>query len=114
ATEDDLKAHRWICHDSETARAPFDRWIRETIAPENIAFRATEQWVMQRAIRDGAGIGFLPLWEAAAHSNLVQVLPPRDIWSAPLWIVTHVDLHRTVKVQTFTKFLKEEAQHWPV
>jgi len=114
ATDDDLRMHRWICHDSETARAPFDRWIRDNIPAENIVFRATEQWVMQRAVRDGAGIGFFPMWEAAAHSNLVQVLAPREEWSAPLWLVTHVDLHRTVKVQTFTKFIKEDSLNWPV
>jgi len=26
--------------------------------------------------------------------------------------VTHVDLHRTVKVQAFLNFLKEKAQGW--
>ena len=29
---------------------------------------------------------------------------------APLWIVTHVDLHRTRKVQAFLSYLKEAAQ----
>ena len=28
---------------------------------------------------------------------------------APLWLVTHVDLHRTAKVQTFLKHIKEYA-----
>ena len=112
ATHDDLKMHRWVCHDSETARAPFDRWIRENIPEENIVFRATEQTVMQRAVSDGAGIGFLPTWQAAMLPDLVRVLPAREEWNAPLWIVTHVDLHRTVKVQAFTNFLKEEALSW--
>ena len=39
-------------------------------------------------------------------------LTPRDEWTAPLWLVTHVDLHRTVKVQAFLKFLKAEAEGW--
>jgi DNA-binding transcriptional LysR family regulator len=114
ATEAELRAHRWVCHDSPTARAPFDRWIRETVPAENIVFRATEQWVMQEAVLAGAGIGFFPRWLAAPHPELVEVLPPRPEWAAPLWLVTHVDLHRTVKVQSFTKFLKEEAQSWPI
>lgn len=114
AAEEDLKMHRWVCHDSDTARAPFDRWIQDTIPAENIVFRATEQWVMQRAVQDGIGIGFFPRWQAAQDPDLVEILPPREDWAAPLWIVTHVDLHRTVKVQAFTSFLKEEAQTWPL
>ncbi|MDJ0824690.1 MAG: LysR family transcriptional regulator [Rhodobacter sp.] len=110
----DLADHRFICHDSETARAPFDRWIRDNIPDAQISFRATEQTVMQAAVRNGAGIGFVPLWEAKHYPELVQVLPPREEWSAPLWLVTHVDLHRTMKVQAFTAFLKEEAKSWPV
>ena len=114
AGEDDLAGHHFICHDSETSRAPFDRWIRANIPAEQISFRATEQMVMQRALLAGAGIGYMPLWEVEQHPDLVQVLPPRDEWSAPLWLVTHVDLHRTMKVQTFTQFLKDEAKTWPV
>jgi hypothetical protein len=29
-----------------------------------------------------------------------------------LWLVTHVDLHRTTKVQSFLTFLKAEAKSW--
>jgi hypothetical protein len=37
---------------------------------------------------------------------LVQVLPPRPEWEVPLWLVTHVDLHRTAKVQAVVGALK--------
>ena len=30
----------------------------------------------------------------------------------PLWLVTHVDLHRTTKVQAFLRFLKDRAKGW--
>lgn len=110
--EDNFAGHRFICHDSEPARAPFDRWLRANIPAEQITFRATEQSVMRRAILDGAGIGFMALWDARDHPDLVQVMPPRDEWSSSLWLVTHVDLHRTMKVQSFTGFLKEEAKAW--
>jgi hypothetical protein len=29
-----------------------------------------------------------------------------------LWLVTHVDLHRTTKVQALLRFLKQEASGW--
>jgi len=40
------------------------------------------------------------------------VMAPRPEWEAPLWIVTHVDLHRTVKVQAFLAHLKHAAAGW--
>ena len=39
-------------------------------------------------------------------------MPPREEWSAKLWLVTHVDLHRTTKVQAFLSFLKDQARQW--
>ncbi|MBT8476860.1 MAG: LysR family transcriptional regulator, partial [Alphaproteobacteria bacterium] len=41
----DLTGHRFVCHDSETARSPFDRWIQSHVPKEQIVFRATEQHV---------------------------------------------------------------------
>jgi DNA-binding transcriptional LysR family regulator len=38
---------------------------------------------------------------------MVEILPPLEDWRVPLWLVTHVDLHRTAKVQAFLKHLKE-------
>ncbi len=111
--EGDLKGHRFLCHDSETARSPFDRWIWSNVPKEQIVFRALEQHILRDALRAGAGIGFMALWDARGDPDLVQVFPPRPEWSAPIWLVTHVDLHRTVKVQSFTAFLKEDAKTWP-
>ncbi len=110
--ENDLAGHRFVCHDSETSRAPFDRWIWSHVPKEQIVFRATEQHVLQGALRAGAGIGYMPCWTAHEYPELVQVLPPRVEWSAQIWLVTHVDLHRTIKVQSFTAFLKEAAKGW--
>jgi len=67
---------------------------------------------MHDAVRAGAGIGFMPVYLGEADPNLVQVLPPREDWTSPLWLVTHVDLHRTTKVQAFLKFLKDAATGW--
>ena len=109
---DDIAGHRFLCHDSETARSPFDRWIRAHVPVEQITFRATEQRVLQRALRAGAGIGFMGSRDAAANPDLVEIWPARDEWAADLWLVTHVDLHRTIKVKTFTDFLKKEMKNW--
>ena len=109
---DDLRDHRFVGLDGETGRAPFDRWMKRTIPSERIVFRASDDQVVRDAVLAGVGLGFVSCWEAAQLPQLRLVLGPRDEWSAPLWLVTHVDLHRTAKVQTFLCFLKNEARSW--
>jgi DNA-binding transcriptional LysR family regulator len=108
----DFAGHRFVGQDDENSRAPFSQWMRANVAPEAVTFRGNNSPAMQQAVLAGAGIGFLSEWEAARHPGLMQVMQPQPDWSAPLWLVTHVDLHRTTKVQTFLSFLKKQAQSW--
>ncbi|MGB8815448.1 MAG: LysR family transcriptional regulator [Paracoccaceae bacterium] len=104
--------HQFIGADNAMSRAPFHRWLREAVPLEQISYRATEPAALEAAVRCGAGIGFLSAYVAAGDADLIEVMAPRPEWEAPLWIVTHVDLHRTVKVQAFLSHLKKAAQGW--
>jgi DNA-binding transcriptional LysR family regulator len=110
----DFASHSFVGHDDEKSRAPFDRWMRSNVPAERIVFRGTDNRTTEAAVLAGAGIGFLPVSEAAGREDVVEVIPPQDDWSAPLWLVTHVDLHRTTKVQSFLSFLKERAKAWAI
>ena len=112
ASIDDFPKHRFIGADSPDSRAPFYKWLRDTVPPECLTYLATEPASMEAALRAGAGIGFLAARLAEGDDNLVEVLPPRPEWESPLWIVTHVDLHRTLKVQSFLAHLKKSALGW--
>jgi DNA-binding transcriptional LysR family regulator len=111
-TVDDFAGHRFIVADSIDSRAPFHRWLRDTVPVECLTYRATEPATLEAALHAGAGIGFLATRLAEGNDNLIEVLPPRPEWDSPLWIVTHVDLHRTLKVQSFVTHLKKAAQGW--
>ncbi|MCC1490982.1 LysR family transcriptional regulator [Cognatishimia sp. F0-27] len=106
-TDEDFANHRFVGHDIAENRAPFLQWLARAVPRENVVFRSTDSRVMERAILAGAGIGFFGVREAEQQPDLVQIRPPREDWTAPLWLVTHVDLHRTAKVQAFLKHLKE-------
>lgn len=108
----DLVSHRFVGHDSDDSRAPFNRWLRANVPAEAITFRSTDTRALEVAIKAGAGIGFAAVLEAQRDDDLIEVIPRQDDWSVPLWIVTHVDLHRTTKVQTFLSFLKEQSKAW--
>lgn len=104
--------HRFVAHDSDDSRAPFEQWLRRNAPASSLAFRSTDTRTMRASILAGAGIGFLPAFEGVEHPDLVEVFPHQEEWSGPLWLVTHVDLHRTTKVQTFLNFLKAAAKDW--
>ena len=109
--EDALGDHDFVGYDA-APRAPFNVWMRENVNPERVVFRAGDGRVVRDAIIAGVGLGFVSCWEASRQPDLVPVFKPRDEWGAPLWLVTHVDLHRTTKVQSFLKYLKDAAKTW--
>ncbi|MGQ0563492.1 MAG: LysR family transcriptional regulator [Gemmobacter sp.] len=109
---EEFAAHRFVVADNAESRAPFYRWLRANVPPEALTFRSTEPEASEAAVRAGAGLGFVAPRRAAGDPGLVQVMPPRPEWDSPLWIVTHVDLHRTRKVQAFLSHLKTCAQGW--
>ena len=111
-TEADFADHRFVCFDGDDSRAPFDIWLHKKVPEANLSFRSNDTRAIHDAVRAGAGLGFMPAVEAARSSDLVEAYPPQQEWSGPLWLVTHVDLHRTTKVQAFLSFLKDAARDW--
>lgn len=109
-----VEDHRFIGTVEDSPRAPYYRWLNEHVPASSIHFRATSMMAGKVAVVSGMGIGFLPTWEMEGTETLVEVLPPLEDWSAKIWLVTHMDLHRTAKVQTFVRFLKDKVKTWGV
>lgn len=111
-SEAEFEGHRFVSADLATNRAPFHRWLRTVVQPEQISYAATEPAALEQAVVAGAGIGFMLAFRAEGNPDLIEILPPREDWDSPLRMVTHVDLHRTRKVQAFVSHLKEAAKDW--
>ncbi|WP_444461184.1 LysR family transcriptional regulator [Rhodobacter capsulatus] len=105
----DLAGHRFVGPDSRESRAPFFRWLAGQVPPEAMVFMANEMASQQAAIEAGLGLGFLPVLQGRAIPRLVEVVAPMTDWDSPFWLVTHVDLHRTPKVQAALKALRAAA-----
>lgn len=103
---------RFVALDDPDSRAPFMRWFYDTHPQANIVFRAGSTSAMSQAILAGAGAGFLPSASVKSRPNMVELVPPRPAWDAFFWLVTHVDLHRTAKVQALLTFLKSRVKDW--
>jgi DNA-binding transcriptional LysR family regulator len=106
----DYAAHRWVGPDNRDSRAPFYIWMRDHVPEDRVTFRISDDRASEAAVRAGAGIGFLSVARVRDDPGLVEVCAPRPEWASPLWLVTHVDLHRTTKVQALLRFLKDQMR----
>lgn len=106
-----MAGHRFVGPDDPTSRAPFAQWMRENIPAHQIVFRSGDPRANRQAVLSGIGLGFLGTYECSEQNDIVEVHPPLEEWESRLWLVTHMDLHRTTKVQAFLSFLKEHTEH---
>jgi DNA-binding transcriptional LysR family regulator len=110
AGEDDLSGHRFVGPNSIESRAPFYRWLADRVPADAVVFRTNDERVAIEAVLSGAALGFLPVPLAQRHAEMVEALALRSEWDTPLWLVTHVDLHRTPRIQLILGELKADAK----
>ncbi len=100
--DDALRTHAFVAADGSASRAPYEQWLKSQ--GHRIAFRSNDHATRMAAIRAGLGLGFAP--RADCMAEMVEVMPPRSDWQSALWLVTHVDLHRSPKVQAATRSVR--------
>ena len=113
-TEENLADHRFVGGTDDTARAPYFRWLNDRVPQQAIAIRVSSMQAARSATLSGIGIGFIADWDRDGTDHLIEMLPPLEDWTARVWLVTHMDLHRTAKVQSFVRFLKDQVKGWGV
>ncbi|MCZ6832044.1 MAG: LysR family transcriptional regulator [Gammaproteobacteria bacterium] len=104
---DDTGQHRFISTIEPLTIVNFMRWMSEQVLAEQIYFRANDFTGFVPAVKAGLGIAPLSCWQAGLESSLQAMLPPPPQWQGDLWLATHRDMHRSSKVQVFTRFLKQ-------
>lgn len=104
---DDLGAHRFVAPIPENAYPPYKEWFEANVPPDAIALTSEHPHVRTMAIYNGLGIGFVHDLHARCMKNLVEIAPPDNAHNVNMWIVTHVDVHRTPIIQAFLGFLKQ-------
>jgi DNA-binding transcriptional LysR family regulator len=62
------------------------------------------------ATREGMGIGVLPCFVGDKDSELVRIPPYTSEAKYDLWILSHPDLRKNAKIQTFVRFMTEYVQ----
>lgn len=109
----DFAGHRIVGTSEEDPRAPFNIWMKDAVPKDRLVYRASDIRATTDAVKAGIGAGFAPVWWAEQQGDLVRLCDPLEEWQSQIWLITHVDLHRTAKVQSFTTYLKSAAKSWP-
>ncbi|MEM6607768.1 MAG: LysR family transcriptional regulator [Pseudomonadota bacterium] len=101
----DLSKHQFIVPSKGTGATPYTNWLAENVPPSAFALKTNDYMVRRTAICHGMGLGFIDDQETSFLNCVVEIMPPSDVFEVNLWVVTHVDLHRSPKVQALLEFL---------
>lgn len=105
---DDYAAHRFVGADDEAPRTPYFEWLKEALPLNAITFRTNNVASSFEAVKAGLGIGFLPR-KVADVMDCHVVRDPAPDWHEDIWAVTHMDLHRSSKVQALLSGIRQNS-----
>lgn len=106
----DFPKHDFIVSADLEARWSFRHWLLDNIEPTQVSVSSMQTTVLIEAMRAGLGIGIMDSYGASLHDDLHEIMPGQDDWVIPAWLTTHVDLHRTDKVQAMWRaFMDHQA-----
>lgn len=99
-TVGDFKDHEFVA--IEDAHGKLDVVDVFGVPSGRIVYTSNDPILSALAVRHGLGLGILAKTDGEEH-DLVEVLPELDRPTANVWLLTHVDAHRTPLVQAFLK-----------
>ena len=105
---DDFRHHDFIRSQARYSKTEFQNWLDEVVPAERFVVEASHPRISTEAITSGIAIGFLADYLAKNHGQIQRVEAVKRSWSIPVWLVTHVDLHHTGKVQSMLKAIRQE------
>ncbi|MEO0446777.1 MAG: LysR family transcriptional regulator [Verrucomicrobiota bacterium] len=106
----DFAHHSFIAR-SRARETPFEIWLDRHVTEERIVFRSMSPSVLHRAVIEGAGIGFLPLYkQKEEHPTLVKVMEEEEEWAVPLWLAIQKSIYHSDKVRDLITKLASHCQ----
>lgn len=109
---EDAGRHRFLGVVGPSAQAPNQVWLAQHVPAASFTWRTSDVRAYIDALEAGAGIGFYPPAAAAAR-GLVEMAPPRNDWTADLWLVSHVDVARSAPVRALSQWLRDTLTDEP-
>jgi DNA-binding transcriptional LysR family regulator len=102
-----LRSHDWIGPDESLGHLGSAKWMQSAVFPERVIHRGNSLLAMRAAARAGMGVAPLPCYLADPDPALRRVHPPLLEMESALWLLTHPDLRRVIRVRAFLDFVSE-------
>ena len=109
-TLSDLRSHRVIGLDRETALIDVSKSLGETFTLRDFVFRCDNILTHIEAIRAGVGIGVTHQGLAAHWPEVDQILPAVQLPSLDLWVACHSEVRHNKRIRTVMDFLGKALQ----
>lgn len=98
-----LEKAPWVSFERDASANAFGRWMNAHIPPRQVRARVDIFNSIAAMLRTGLGVGLLPTFAGANEPDLMPVSDDIDELATPLWLLTHPDLRRTARIQTFMR-----------
>ncbi|MEO0975154.1 MAG: LysR family transcriptional regulator [Pseudomonadota bacterium] len=104
---EEFDGHRFVLID-DNLLSKSSAWLRKRVNAADVVFESDSPTTAFRAVMEGLGIGCLPTLLARDEPSLERVLAPQiPEFRMTCWTVTHGDIHRTPKLQSFIQCMRE-------
>ena len=100
----------WVALGEGMAAMKVVRHAVETAPPGRLRYRVDTVLGLAAAIEAGLGIGHLPCFIGDRSPGLARLAPPEPSFSTDLWLLTHEDLRRALRVRVFLDFVAEAVR----
>ncbi len=94
----------WASYTGKLSGLKAFHYLQSRVAPINVAYRSDSVAAVSKAVAAGLGMGYLPCMLGDLTTELVRVGPVVPELEDELWLLTHPDIRRTRRVQTFMSF----------
>lgn len=106
AGDDPLAGRALVAWDASHAHLPAAQWLARRAPDAPVALATSSLRAQIAAVQAGLGLAVLPDFLAVGE-DLVRVLPPEQVFSNGVWLVTHADLGASARVRAVADFLAE-------
>ncbi|MGN6096741.1 MAG: LysR family transcriptional regulator [Bosea sp. (in: a-proteobacteria)] len=105
----------WVALGDQLSHVKAARFVREHVAPEQIALKSSAVLGITEAVELGLGIGPLPCFIADRRPGLMRLMPPNPDFATGLWVLTHPDIRHVPRVRAFMDYCSNELmRHRPL
>jgi len=105
-----IRNHYHIGHDQEITDYPIIRRFERLFKTGHIVYRSNSHTGQLEATANGLGLGILACFYADRDSRLCRVLTNEIDYSLDVWLVTHTEIAKNVRIRTVFDFLGEELE----